>query len=323
MLDAVAVFAPAIVLLCVIVLVYGPDARVTYDREYEESPPTDTPPALVPPLLRRAKTPEPNEFTATLMDLVRRGYFAARAIPGDLELRQGDRSVPLQDFEVPVAEIFDGLLADGRMALSGLRGSIENDAENVVRYGRFRNAVESDIESRGWYTFTAARVMLIASGALVALGMAGTALLYPLSTSATFYFGATAFDGAVLLFYASGIAKLVRRRRRTATGQLEAKRWEAFRRYLTDFPRLRETPAASLELWEEHLVYAIAFGRAQRVLEGAALYRLEPLSGSPLFWLGLETSDLDSSGDVYARLGADVAPSRSRRSDQGRMLDGP
>src|SRR5262245_52266485 len=177
------------------------------------------------------------------MDLVRRGYFAARAIPGDLELRQGDRSVALQDFEVPVAEIFDGLLADGPIPLSGLRGPIENDAENVVRYGRFRNAVESDIESRGWYTFTAARVMLIASGALVALGMAGTALLYPLSTAATFYFGATAFDGAVVLFYASGIAKLVRRRRRTAEGQLEAKRWEAFRRYLTDFPRLRESPA--------------------------------------------------------------------------------
>lgn len=328
MLDAVAVFAPAIVLLVVIVLLFGPDAPANYDREYEESPPTDTPPAVAPPLLRRSKTPEPNEFTATLMDLVRRGYFAARPVPGgqrsdgagqgsgDLELRRGDRSVLLREFEVPVAEIFDGLLADGPMPLSKLRGRIENDAENVARYGRFRNAVESDIESRGWYTFTAARVMLLTSVALLALGMAGTALLYPLSTTATFYFGATAFDGALVLFYASGIAKLVRRRRRTAAGQLEARRWEAFRRYLTDFPRLRESPAASLELWEEHLVYAIAFGRAQRVLEGAALYRLEMLSGSPLFWLGLEAPGTDVRGDVYAQLGAETVPSR-----RAHMLD--
>ena len=334
-LDAVAVFAPAIVLLCIIVLLFGPDARVTYDREYEESPPTDTPPALVPPLLRRSTTPEPNEFTATLMDLVRRGYFAARPLAGgerpdgagqgsgDLELRQGDRGVRLHDFEVPVAEIFDGLLADGPIPLSRLRGSIENDAENVARYGRFRETVESDIESRGWYTFTAARVMLLTSGALVAVGMVGTALLYSLSTTATFYFGATAFDGAVMLFYASGVAKLVRRRRRTAAGQLEAERWGAFRRYLTDFPRLRESPAASLELWEQHLVYAIAFGQARRVLEGAALYRLEMLAGSPMFWLGLETSGTDGSGDVYSRLGAEAVPSRSRPARPGLMLDGP
>jgi uncharacterized membrane protein len=334
-LDAVAVFAPAIVLLFVIVLLFGPDARVTYDREYEESPPTDTSPALVPALLRRSTTPEPNEFTATLMDLVRRGYFAARPVPGgrrsdgagegsgDLELRQGDRSVALLEFEAPVAEIFDGLLADGPIPLSQLRGRIENDAENVARYGRFRNAVESDIESRGWYTFTAARVMLLTSVTLVALGMAGTALLYPLSTKATFYFGATAFDGAVVLFYASGIAKLVRRRRRTAEGQLEAKRWKAFRRYLTDFPRLRESPAASLGLWEQHLVYAIAFGRARRVLEGAALYRLEMLSGSPMFWLGLDAPGTDARGDVYSQLGLETAPSRSRRTRRALMLDGP
>ena len=322
MLDAVAVFAPAVVLLVVIVLLFGPDARVTYDREYEESPPTDTPPALVPPLLRRSTTPEANEFTATLMDLVRRGYFAARPIPGasdgtgqgsgDLELRKGDHGVPIQEFEAPVAEIFDGLLADGPVPLSQLRGRIENDAENVARYAGFRDAVESDITSRGWYTFTAARVMLFTSIGLGALGMAGTALLYPLSTTATFYFGATAFDSALVLFYASGVAKLVRRRRRTAEGQLEARRWQAFRRYLTDFPRLRESPAASLELWEQHLVYAIAFGQARRVLEGAALYRLEMLSGSPLFWLGLERSDIDGDGDVYSRLGAETVPSRGR-----------
>lgn len=335
MLDAVAVFAPAIVLLLFIVLLFGPDAPAIYDREYEESPPTDTPPALVPSLLRRSTTPEPNEFTATLMDLVRREYFAARPVPGgrrsdgagqgsgDLELRQGDRSVSLREFEVPVAEIFDGLLADGPMPLSKLRGRIEKDVENVARYVRFRDAVEGEIESRGWYTFTAARVMLFTSGALLALGMVGTALLYPLSTSATFYFGATAFDGALVLFYASGIAKLVRRRRRTADGQLEAKRWEAFRRYLTDFPRLQESPAASLELWEQHLVYAIAFGRAQRVLEGAALYRLEMLSGSPMFWLGLEAPGTDGGGDVYAQFSADTVPLRSRRTRRAPMLGGP
>ena len=54
-------------------------------------------------------------------------------------------------------------------------------------------------------------------------------------------------------------------RRRTIAAETEAERWEAFRRYLTDFPRLQEAPPATLALWERYLVYGIAFGIAERV----------------------------------------------------------
>ena len=55
-------------------------------------------------------------------------------------------------------------------------------------------------------------------------------------------------------------------------GEEEAERWEAFRRYLTDFPRLQEAPPATLALWERYLVYGIAFGIAERVLQAAQLH---------------------------------------------------
>ena len=158
----------------------------------------------------------------------------------------------------------------------------------MLRFGIFRDTVKQAIESRGWYTFTVARVLLLTSLGLFVVGMAGSWLLYSVSTRATFYFGATVIDGAALLFHASWITKLIRRRRRTPEGQLEAQRWEAFRRYLADFPRLRDVPAASLDLWERYLVYAIALGLAPRVVEGAEVYRLEELSRSPIFWLGLQ-----------------------------------
>ena len=35
-------------------------------------------------------------------------------------------------------------------------------------------------------------------------------------------------------------------RRRTKAAQIEAERWDAFRRYLSDFPRLEEAPPATL-----------------------------------------------------------------------------
>ncbi len=67
-------------------------------------------------------------------------------------------------------------------------------------------------------------------------------------------------------------------RRRTRAGQEEAERWDAFRRYLSDFPRLQEAPPATLELWERFLVYGIAFGIAERVLQGAQLHMPEALA---------------------------------------------
>ncbi len=310
-----------------IILLFWPDPRTSYDREYEQAPPTDTPPAFVAPLLRRSVTPESHEFTATLFDLIRRGYFDAEPVSGgergngatpgggvDLELRRGDRSVSLADFEVPVARVFDDAVADGAMRLSRLRDRLEEQPENVLRFGIFRDTVKQAIESRGWYTFTVARVLLLTSLGLFVVGMAGSWLLYSVSTRATFYFGATVIDGAALLFHASWITKLIRRRRRTPEGQLEAQRWEAFRRYLADFPRLRDVPAASLDLWERYLVYAIALGLAPRVVAGAEVYRLEELSRSPIFWLGLQDAGPDGQADVYSRLATEVAPARARRA---------
>ena len=52
-------------------------ARTGYDREYEQEPPTETEPALVPTLLRQGGEAGSYEFTATLFDLIRRGRYTA------------------------------------------------------------------------------------------------------------------------------------------------------------------------------------------------------------------------------------------------------
>src|SRR6266508_4534348 len=98
-------------------------------------------------------------------------------------------------------------------------------------------------------------------------------------------------NAAVLLIAGRNVA--LWRRRRPEIEQ-EAQRWEAFRRYLTDFPRLDIAPPASLELWERLLVYGIAFGIAERVLQGAHLHMTEELHNqSSIYWIS-PTSDLGS-----------------------------
>jgi uncharacterized membrane protein len=157
---------PALALILLAWLVYGRERKTDYDREYEQAPPTDTEPALVPPLLRQDKSAGSQEFTATLFDLIRRGRYKAQPVTtkkktwggmrhedvADLNLTVGDQSVQLRTFEEPVASVIDSVLdADGER-LSELRTKIEADrTENAKRFTSFKNNVSSAIDGKKWY----------------------------------------------------------------------------------------------------------------------------------------------------------------------------
>ncbi len=68
---------PALLLIWLVFWFMGRERRTGYDREYEQEPPTDTEPALVPTLLRQGGEAGSYEFTATLFDLIRRGVYKA------------------------------------------------------------------------------------------------------------------------------------------------------------------------------------------------------------------------------------------------------
>ena len=146
--------------------------------------------------------------------------------------------------------------------------------------------------------------------------------------------------GATSVLIAFGVCALVNAvrarvvaRTRCASGaavppdaQQEAERWEAFRRYLTDFPRLDIAPPASLELWERLLVYGIAFGIAERVLQGAQLHMPEELhDASSIYWIS-PTSDLGSGpsalgiSDLSAASARALAPPSSGSGGDRRRL---
>ena len=71
---------PALLIALFVFWRFGREIETGYDREYEQEPPTDTQPALVPTLLRQGGEPGLFEFTATLFDLIRRGHYAAEHV---------------------------------------------------------------------------------------------------------------------------------------------------------------------------------------------------------------------------------------------------
>ena len=151
---------------------YGRELRTTYDREYEQEPPTETEPALVPTLLRQGGEAGSFEFTATLFDLIRRGVFTSapvtteRSIWGglrsesvsDLELSPGKRDQQLTPWEEAVASVVDGVIEDGPERLSRFRKRIEAERATMSpHFTAFKGNVGTEVGNRKWFDLTRRR----------------------------------------------------------------------------------------------------------------------------------------------------------------------
>ena len=96
---------PAFLIVAGGLLVLRPRAPKTgYDREYEQEPPTDTAPALVPTLLRQGGEAGSFEFTATLFDLIRRGVFTSTPVTTERTTWGGLRSENVSDLELAAGQ---------------------------------------------------------------------------------------------------------------------------------------------------------------------------------------------------------------------------
>ncbi len=69
----------------------------------------------------------------------------------------------------------------------------------------------------------------------------------------------------MILFYLSKLNHKVSAL--TEKGELEREQWQALKRYMEDFSLLKEKEVPDLALWEEYLVYATAFGIADKVIK--------------------------------------------------------
>src|SRR4029450_10088387 len=117
---------PALAVMAFVWWWSGRERKSDYDREYEQEPPSDLEPALVPPLLRQSPTVGSLEFTATLFDLIRKGRYKAEPVTtkkrtwgglrqeqiADLEISLASDS-PVSDVEGPVTKVIDNVLNGG------------------------------------------------------------------------------------------------------------------------------------------------------------------------------------------------------------------
>jgi uncharacterized membrane protein YgcG len=298
---------------------------------YVHEAPDDLAPALVPSLLAQHVVAGGDQMAATLFELVRRGRYkmtpATReesSLLGlrhkevdDVDLTRGNESVELSVVEQPIAAIFDKLTDEGPAALSRVQETVKDKstADREWFHGRsqaFESAVKSQARQRKfwsgqgmvmkWLSFV---VFLLLGAGFLALGIAGLAdpPLVRQDLILTAIGAALALNAVVVLVLPASMW-----RRRGPKLQASAEGWEGFRRYLNDFPRLADKPADTLPLWESYLVYGIAFGIAERVLEAAKI-DFPAISTSSVYAPALYVSTFNTASFASGLGGAFGSPS--------------
>lgn len=230
------------------------------------------PPEEIPPALAYAYAHE-GEFDdrlvlATLLDLVDRGFYEAKPSEGkelDLVLsRLKDRpdGTKLEQYEVKARDFFDLLLEKGPCELGKLKNRIPN--HSAKWRAKWESLVDALNDAEGKkikfdVDLVKARTRL-AWVALAGYLLIGIAFFDRTHQVAIPLFAALA--GWTLLYVGPASAL----KRQHPESRLRQKQWTAFSNWTRDFPRLADDPPATLDLWRRILVFAVAFGTAERVI---------------------------------------------------------
>ncbi len=283
---------------------------VTYNRygrepelpeiEYVREPPRDLPPAVVPAILTQSKA-VPSEvikgFSATVLEAARLGYlhveeFENRALlglvrsterryrltPQGKALLMGEAVTPvgrtgrvLEPFEREALRVLFSEAGDGdAVTESELRDWAEKTSGGKTCMYRFVEDWGKDL--RRWFEQhyfrlddpVSEQAMKRFWRNLLVVGGIGTLLTLPVSLFTLLPLG------VVLSLIAA-----VSLHRRSPEAAREYQRWDAFKRFMTDFSAMREAGPELLPLWEKYLVYAVSLGVAEKLIHNLALLAQE------------------------------------------------
>ena len=259
---------------------YGKEPATLEVGRYYREPAEDIPPSAVPYILTQ-NSPGAQALGkavgATLLDFARRGYIKLerQRSSGFLGLGAKDETC----FALGTRPDF-GLLsafeAQLWSALSGARGS-----DNVVTptelklYFQSRPELGKSLSAlpRDGYEFAHGALLDIASSSKGTPWMIAAFGAGMLSLFGGFFLLETLTGVGVGLMVAgvfnilAGVIAGIALPRWNTDKLLNAKRWLAYKNFLTDFSAMKDAPAEHLKLWDYHFVYASALGVAAAYLQ--------------------------------------------------------
>jgi uncharacterized membrane protein len=296
-----------IILFFVFYIKYGREPKIDYERQYEQEPPRDIPPAFLGVIMNQ-KALNRNDmgraFTATLLDLARRGYMTVEEekmkilfikkeylvftfTEKNMNINSDSELLP---FEKDVLSLLQRISNDGQtvstLEIEKWGKEIPREKSNfLVFIEDWGKLIKNWWENHFFYTYderaeAKKEHYLIFS---VAYFIGGVFLVIFAAINLDFEGSSWLVALSILFFPLIIIFALIARKslgRWSKEGLLEYRRWTAFKRFITDYSLMKEAPPVLLQIWDRYLIYAVALGVAEKLLKNLKIYIQE--TGSEL-----------------------------------------
>ncbi len=267
----------------------NPSPAVVPDLVYDL--PEEIPPAVVTHAVF-GKHPSNEDVSATLMNLVRKGYLTIEAVDGEEEDFLVTKVKESDDFllrhEKRLIKWFVDVVGNGQDVLLSEIEAIEDNKKKAKRFynewGSWQNDVVMD--SRPFTEKYRAPHWSKASG-LVILTVIATIFFFVASffliLMANVSFWLVILPIFSLIYAISLAIYQTKNPALTAEGDLALKEWRAFERMLEEVGDFDITDIGSLDIWDAYLVYAIAFGSAETLVDQMQLvYTEDEIRSNPV-----------------------------------------
>ena len=280
---------------------YGREPKIDYETIYEREPPTDSRPAVVNAIMQgKIGTPTMDGFTATVMNLANLGYISLRTVKSEenralglfksesedilVELVSPDSyeetkgTLPkLENFEKDVFNLLKKHASENKVSWNKLKKELGKGTDFYQFVLAWNKKVEKHIvveklfrSTGNTYTSIFGLATIIAAVVyFIAISKYFPSNSFPQASNMNILVILLGVFGVVMIIFSGTFEKVLGRW--TPEGRLYYKRWNNFKKYLTDFSALKEHPPESIKLWDSYLVYATALGVAEEVLKNMSL----------------------------------------------------
>jgi len=280
---------------------HGREPKIDYEAIYEREPPTDSRPAVVNAIMQgKIGTPTMDGFTATVMNLANLGYISLRTITSEeskafglyksesedilIELSSPESyskaegsTTKLVDFEKDVFNLLKKHASGNKISWAKLKKELGKGTDFYDFVLTWNKKVERHILVEKLFRSTGNKYMSIFGVAIVMAAVVYFIVIsnnfpvdeFPLASNVNILVALVTAFGIIMIIFSGAFEKVLGRW--TPEGRLYYKRWNNFKKYLTDFSALKEHPPESIEIWDFYLVYATALGVAEEVLKNMSL----------------------------------------------------
>lgn len=234
-------------------------------EEYFREIPDDYSPAMAGLLVSRKNYPSSRELIASILDLVRKNKLKLIEENGKIILEStGEDVETLRNYEKFLYRWYITGLGDGKkVVLEDINKAIKNKSSaHIYNYNfeKWQTMVYTDMLSQNLRNDKKDKVSTV-------IGVITGIIFFIIGMPLNEYFNNEIF----IIWVVLGVALfpyILSRRRYSFEKEEAYMRWEAFKNFVANYSDLEEAKLASVKLWEDYFVYAVALGIAEKVAKG-------------------------------------------------------